>query len=171
MAKIDWTQAKKDYIGDERMSYRAIARKYGVSKVAVANRATREGWPKLRQNLNDRAIEKFEDRKTERVAEVTEEHAADYRLVQELVETHLEKMKADQEAGREVDVGDLWSLSRALRTAVEGERVCLGLPNRVSEPPTERQGLTDLFRLAQAAEESRRRREGGESDHPAGLEV
>ena len=44
----DWAKIKAEYIADQSMSYRKLAKKHGVSRSAIQVRATKEKWVDLR---------------------------------------------------------------------------------------------------------------------------
>lgn len=44
----DWAKIKAEYIADQSMSYRKLAKKYDINFNVIQKRATREKWPELR---------------------------------------------------------------------------------------------------------------------------
>jgi hypothetical protein len=54
IGNIDWNVLRAEYIGGGT-SYRKLAKKYGVSVNTLSPIATAEGWPKLRQEAQDKA--------------------------------------------------------------------------------------------------------------------
>jgi hypothetical protein len=57
IGNIDWNVLRAEYIGGGT-SYRKLARKYGISVNTLSPIATAEGWPKLRQEAQDKATAK-----------------------------------------------------------------------------------------------------------------
>lgn len=140
--KIDWLAAKKDYISDSTISYSKIANKYGVTKNAVTNRAKKEGWPKLRQDLSDRASTKVEDKIVDDLAEVNIRHGKSYTVAQavlldsaQIIHAWVAQLKLEAaRTGNPVDPKDLPSLqalkfmSEGLDISIKGERITKGMP-------------------------------------------
>jgi len=62
--KINWTQAKADYLADQKLGLEELAKRYGVSYGWVKIVAMREGWTALKiqsqSNIEKKAIEKTE---------------------------------------------------------------------------------------------------------------
>lgn len=54
IGNVDWNVLRAEYIGGGT-SYRKLAKKYGVSVNTLSPIATAEGWPKLRQEAQDKA--------------------------------------------------------------------------------------------------------------------
>ena len=50
----DWAKIKAEYIRDQSSSYRSLAKKYGVTKDAICNKAKKEGWIDLRRQRIDK---------------------------------------------------------------------------------------------------------------------
>lgn len=57
IGNVDWNVLRAEYIGGGT-SYRKLAKKYGVSVNTLSPIATAEGWPKLRQEAQDKATAK-----------------------------------------------------------------------------------------------------------------
>ena len=51
MAAYDWRAIKKEYITDPRATYKALAKKYGVSMRQVAGRGKAENWVDERERF------------------------------------------------------------------------------------------------------------------------
>lgn len=130
-AKIDWAEAQKDYLTDATMSYKDIAEKYGVSSTSVENHARGQGWVELRNKLGEMSTNKILKKLANERSKANLRHTKSYRKVQEIAEEMLRKLSLDLADGADVDTGDLKNLSHSLRTAIEGERIALGLPNNV----------------------------------------
>ena len=54
IGNVDWNVIRAEYISGGT-SYRKLAKKYGVSVNTLSPIATAEGWPKLRQEAQDKA--------------------------------------------------------------------------------------------------------------------
>lgn len=140
--KVDWLEAKSLYIADRKLTYQDIADKYGVSLKQVKKWGARQQWREGRQKVSKLAQIKITENLAETTAETNQRHAEMYQEVQELVSAKLEILDAQMTvavdvAEREERIADdkelpsaaaLLSLTRSLVTAVNGERVCLGLP-------------------------------------------
>jgi hypothetical protein len=127
--KIDWLEAKKEYIADTSMSYRAIAEKYGVARKTVQERGTREKWPEQRQDVAEEAFDNFRDNIVEKKAEAQERHLKHYKNLQALANKAMAVM-ADE--NNPLVLADLEKLARSLKLAIDGERVVLGIPTSVA---------------------------------------
>jgi len=86
MSKLNWIQAKSEYMTDSTMSYVKLAQKYGVAVSTIADKAGSERWAvekertlaKIEQNAIDKTIEKA----SESIAEVNLRHINTARLLQ-----------------------------------------------------------------------------------------
>jgi hypothetical protein len=56
----DWQAIKTEYITTDT-SYRKLAQKYGVTYNNIGIRSRKEGWPKLREQHNDKTMSKAVD--------------------------------------------------------------------------------------------------------------
>lgn len=162
MATIDWVQAKKDYLEDGTMSYQKIANKYGVSKKTVENHASVEGWANLRQTLGEVSIQQAEGEIVNRNAEINTKHQKQYADMQVLAVNIIRiasntMAKAAREKGLEnlsvyekdfIKPGSLVNLYNALKIAMDGERVTVGLPTSVERKEFTGKDGTDLFAKA-----------------------
>jgi transposase len=147
--KVDWLEAKTLYLTDHKLSYRDIANKYDVSLKQVKKWGARGNWTAGRQEVSDLAQTKIKDNLAETAAETNQRHAEMYQQAQELTLAYLEIL--DAQVTQAVDTAEreerivtlkelpsatlLLSLSRSLVTAVNGERVCLGLPTSIAPAP------------------------------------
>ena len=68
-ANEDWIKIRKEYITDERTSYRTLAQKYGVSYVAIGKRARAEGWKQQRDECVRKSLTKYVESASTRNAE------------------------------------------------------------------------------------------------------
>lgn len=83
MAKINWLQALQDYITDDTMSYEKIAFKYGVTKQAVALKASEENWVQLRSETRTKLIQQTKDKAADEMAQRNILHANIGRMLTE----------------------------------------------------------------------------------------
>jgi len=68
MAIVDWVILKNEYITDEKVSFRSLSEKYGISDTAIAERASREEWTKLRQKTLEKVGQKLVEKTTDKIA-------------------------------------------------------------------------------------------------------
>jgi hypothetical protein len=87
--KINWTQAKTDYIADPKLGLRDIAKKHGISYSKITKVSSEEGWVKQRNesqsNIEKKAIEEVEGT----VKDLIVRHAKVARFLQAGGVTHL----------------------------------------------------------------------------------
>ena len=147
--KVDWLEAKTLYLTDNKLSYRDISDKYGVSLKQVKKWGARQQWREGRQEVSKLAQTKITENLAESAAETNQRHAEMYQQAQELTLAYLEILDvqmtvAVDAAEREERIvspkelpstATLLSLTRSLVTAVNGERVCLGLPTAIAPAP------------------------------------
>ena len=144
---IDWYEARKEYLGDSTLSYEDIAKKYGVSKTAVGNRAKAEDWTTLRQDLYERAFSKFTEKLLDEKSSANNRHLTHWQNLQALANNSIVDMaersyERDRKGHiilidgnpipRPINPFELEKLAKALKVAIDGERVVLGLPTSVS---------------------------------------
>jgi uncharacterized protein YdbL (DUF1318 family) len=147
--KVDWLGAKELYLTDHKLTYQDIADKYGVSLKQVKKWGARQQWREGRQEVSKLAEIKTTENLAESAADTNQRHAEMYQQAQELVLAQLEILDtqmtiAIDNAEREERTttpkelpspATLLSLTKSLVTAVNGERVCLGLPTSVAPAP------------------------------------
>jgi hypothetical protein len=80
IGNIDWNVLRAEYIGGGT-SYRKLAKKHGISVNTLSPIATAEGWPKLRQEAQDKA--------TARTIQKTADIAADNATIAARIRTKL----------------------------------------------------------------------------------
>ena len=80
IGNIDWNVLRAEYIGGGT-SYRKLAQKHGISVNTLSPIATAEGWPKLRQEAQDKA--------TARTIQKTADIAADNATIAARIRTKL----------------------------------------------------------------------------------
>ncbi|MBK9388580.1 MAG: hypothetical protein IPN34_27525 [Planctomycetes bacterium] len=144
---VDWYSARKDYLGDSTLSLDDIAKKYGVSKTAVGNRAKAEDWTNLRQDLYERAFTKFTEKLLDEKSSANNRHLTHWQNLQalannsivDLAERNYERNKAGhlilvdgKPIPKPLNTFVLEKLAKTLKIAIDGERVVLGLPTSVS---------------------------------------
>lgn len=149
---IDWNQAFIDYCTLDFAtmslpSYQDIADKYGVSKRMVEKIGKRNDWAKVRQELGKKKVEEYKANLSELQDEANWRHGETWRLLQksirieisELVETQM-RIRANAANASKEDIkrlnylsSKLEELSKALKEAVNGERVTLMLYTDVSK--------------------------------------
>ena len=125
--KVDWQEVQKEYIIDSTASYAQLAEKYGVARKTLQERATREQWPKLRQDLAEKAYEQFTEKLVDEKSKAQSRHLTQYKNLQVLAGKALSSMNEGS-----IVVGDLEKIARTLKLAIDGERVVLGMPTTVS---------------------------------------
>ena len=125
--KVDWQEVQKEYITDSTASYAHLAEKYGVARKTLQERATREQWPKLRQELADKAYDKFTEKLVDEKSQAQSRHLTQYKNLQVLASRALSGMSEGS-----IVVADLEKVARTLKLAIDGERVVLGMPTTVS---------------------------------------
>lgn len=55
---INWQPIRAEYIKDETVSYRSLAKKYKISLRTLADCAKKENWVQLRQQKRDKSVAK-----------------------------------------------------------------------------------------------------------------
>lgn len=135
---INWEVALEFYLTPDLEgripSYQDVADKFSVSKKEVGLRAKRENWLQRRQNVYDLAEETYTDNRAELINQTVRKHIQKWRGVQDFASRYLDLIDKDlQENGyKSSQVRDLSILTGILKTAIEGERTALGLPNTVT---------------------------------------
>jgi hypothetical protein len=157
--KVDWVQARKDYLADNTLSYADIAKKYDVSKHTVEVHAKRESWVATRQSIGEKSLVKLEGDLVNRNAEVNERHGVAFRNMQQLAGIKLtiafrqiEKIIADKGLKnmtiydlKMISQQDIRNLIEAYSAAINGERVTLGLPTSVERKEVTGRDGKELF--------------------------
>lgn len=144
---IDWYEARKDYLADSTLSYTDIAKRYGCSKKAVEDRATKESWVTLRQDLGEKAFTKFTESLLDEKSKANKRHLQHYQNLQAIANLSIQDM-ADRSFERDrkgnlvlfrgkpvpvpVNPFELEKLAKSIKIAIDGERVVLGIPTSVS---------------------------------------
>ncbi len=168
-AKIDWNIVRNEYIADGSISYSDLAKKYGVTKTAVQKRGTAEGWSELRQSYADKAFTIFTENLLDEKSSAQNRHLQHWQNLQALANNavidisertyerdkkgNLITDKKGNPIPKRINLGDLANLAKTLKTAIDGERVVLGLPNTVtalSDPAGDSvwSGFSDMIKAA-----------------------
>ena len=124
MAKIDFTEIKKEYISTSK-SLRDLASEYGVSFSYLSEVSAREGWVDQKELTRTKAGQIMVEKVAETLSEVNIRHTNIWKLIQG---ESLKKIQEFREAGELVPDETLKSLAQVLKIAIEGERVSLGMP-------------------------------------------
>jgi hypothetical protein len=161
-AKIDWLAARQLYLSDATIGYSEVAKQFGVSKNAVLAKGKVEGGPELRRNLAEKAYENFQKKLLKTKEAAQDRHLVQFQNVQALANRIINDM-ANTPKDRAIDALELRRTVAALKDAVMGERVVLGLPTNVGaltdpEGNDAFKGLAESYAAAQkvlnAAEKS-----------------
>ena len=105
-------------LGAER-SYQAVADRFGVSKTAVVNRATKEGWQQRVERLEATARDAADQKAAESLETMSTRHLTAFRVVQG---------KA-LEALRSMSLDSAMDAVRAIDLSIKGERLVRGEPS------------------------------------------
>ncbi len=147
-SKIDWLEAKSLYLTDRTLTYRDIAEKYKVSLKQVKKWGARDGWRDGRLEVSSLTDSKIKESLADKAISATVRQIAQYQQAQELAMAYVEIMQVQvierlDNAEREERVVSfkelpnpalILTVCKALTNAVNGERVCLGLPTDVKAP-------------------------------------
>ena len=149
---IDWYAVRKDYLQDNTLSYSDLSKKYGVSKSMIGKVATEQEWTTLRQDLNERAFSEFTEKLLDVKSSANNRHLTHWQNLQalannsivDMAERNFERDKSGrlillkdkdgvpQPIPRPINPFELEKLAKAIKVAIDGERVVLGLPTSVS---------------------------------------
>lgn len=170
-SKINWNDAFAWFLGDDTRSYSDVAKQFGVAKSTVERNARVSDdaggwvtWAERRQLLGEIARKKIEEKYKKSAAYRNEQHILQFRNLQVAVSQKVATMAkegktlVDPDTGKkykvqEFDMRQYADASKALRTAVDGERVAMGMATSVStiKPGSEEgtgKGWGDLIALA-----------------------
>ena len=168
---IDWYEARKLYLSDNTLSYEDIAKKFGTSKTAVGNRAKAEDWTNLRQDLHEKAFSAFTEKLLDEKSSANNRHLTHWQNLQALANNSIVDMaersyERDRKGKiiiidgkpipRPINPFELEKLAKALKVAIDGERVVLGLPTSVSALTDSQggsvwSGFSDMVKAAEKA--------------------
>lgn len=152
--KVDWNKAFEWYIADHTRSYADVAKEFGVVKKTVEQAAKytyTEGdkkgtwvtWAERRQELGEMARKKAEEDYKKSAPVRSAEHLKQYRNLQIAASNKVTMLAmqgqwlVDPNTGKKVkvqefDARQLADVAKALKLAIDGERVIMGLPTSVS---------------------------------------
>lgn len=125
MAKINWLQARVDYVSDESLSYEDIAKKYGTTKRAIEMHASKDKWVQLRADTSATLRQKLPEKISESIADVKVRHIQTAKILQS---KGLRVIVGDPKngiAGMEPETFD--NARRSVKDGVEIERKALGM--------------------------------------------
>lgn len=142
-AKVDWLQAKVEYMQDNTLSYADIARMFAVSLKQVKQHGGRDRWVEGRQEVTEKTENIIKEKLVDQRIAINEKHRKQYASLQALIRTHLlaineynKHVIAEAQArGETPNPKDFYSsqqlfyLVKTMRQAIEGERVTVDLPN------------------------------------------
>lgn len=153
-SKIDWNKAFEWYIEDHTRSYSDVAKAFGVSTQSVERNATytytdgeKKGswvtWAERRHELGEIARKKAEEDYKKTAPARSQQHLLQYRNLQIAASNkvamlaHQGQWLIDPDTGKrikvqEFDARQLADVAKALKLAIDGERVIMGLPTSVS---------------------------------------
>ena len=122
--KINWLEAQKYYLLDSTVTLEDVAKKFGVSVTMVKRRSSDDGWLDARKELTKNALLQFSQDLAAKKAVANDRHLKAF-------------TKATEYADGMLDIEgmtpkELQAAVSALKSAVEGERIVLGLPTSVS---------------------------------------
>lgn len=132
----DWDKMRTEYIKGG-VTYRQLAKKYGVSKNTIGNRAKQEGWTKLRDDAVDesrkqvaKSIGRQQGKDLAQMVRATESFAA-------ILEGLLAAV-ADNPEGLLTDLRGVESIAGALRKTTDNLRELYGIPTEAQKLTRER---------------------------------
>lgn len=151
--KLNQVKAYEFYFADNTRSYADVAKEFGVAKQTIENiakvtiksgpdKGTWKTWAEHRQDLVEEQ-QKLRDAEYRKSAPVrSEQHLMQYRNLQIAVSQKITALAASGEVyvsptGKRVKIQDfqareLADVAKALKLAIDGERVIMGLPTSVS---------------------------------------
>lgn len=158
VSKIDWQKAYQWFIADARRSYADVAKEFNVSKQSVERNArttTEDGesvtWAKRRQLLGENTRKRTDDAYRKSIPVRTEQHLMQYRNLQIILSAKI-TLLAQGNTIQSTDASQLANIAKALKIAIDGERVILGLPTSVAaikpDADDKRGGWGELLALA-----------------------
>lgn len=149
--KLDWKALKKEYVTDPTLSYADLAKKYGTSKNTVERHASKDKWVKSRQTVGEKAEAKAMEKAVDQLSEINIRHTSTYKAMQNLLAKNLtalieytdsvtRRAKAANRAPTPAELNTMSQLNfltQAFRTALDGERITVGLPTTVTQNKTD----------------------------------
>lgn len=83
---VDWNKIKSEYITDDTASYTKLAKKYGIARSTIANRAGQEGWVAEKERYRNELV-------TKTVAAVQKKQVDKMKRIQDLTDKLLDKLE------------------------------------------------------------------------------
>jgi hypothetical protein len=147
--KVDWTEVRRHYLTHPTSSYLDLSKKFDVSLKQVKKHGSRDSWVESRQRVSDLTASKVEENLADERIAANERHIEGYQQAQALAIAYLEILAAQTEAAEQKAEAEgrlpttkelpnpakLLALTKALTVAINGERVCLGLPTAIAPAP------------------------------------
>jgi hypothetical protein len=168
--KWDVDAAYQWYMDDATRSYADVAKQFGIAKQTVENKAkivlddgSWETWAEHRQNLADEARKKMDEERKKSIPYREDQHLLQYRNLQIAVSQKITTIAAegkwfiDADTGQRTklqltDARQLADAAKALKIAIDGERVIMGLSTSVAtiKPGEDNKGngFAELFAMA-----------------------
>jgi len=167
---IDWYEARKMYLADNTVKYSDVAKAFKVSVKSVETVASREAWVSLRADLGEKAFNDFTKKLLDTKSEAQSRHLQHWQNLQALANKSIvdiaERNYFTNKAGhlvldannnpipRPINTFELEKLAKALKIAIDGERVVLGIPTSVSalsdpEGNSVWSGFSDMVKAAE----------------------
>lgn len=167
---IAWDQVLQDYLtADENGRYPSLqdlALKYTVAMSTIAERSSRENWVAKRNATVTKAEELAAQKKADDITDANNRHLSKWRRIQNiagrLLNNFENKLNKYDEAQKNLEnesdpvkikelkeirqpsIGQLNAITGTLRSAIEGERIVLGLPIVVSKSEVNNPGAVQL---------------------------
>lgn len=107
---VDWLAIKTEYLTGNG-SYAALAKKYGVHKSTIANKASKEGWTEQREEQRRKNVYESERRKKEMLAKVADAKENCESLIWEITRKKLQNL-ADETPIEDVEAAELRRLQQ-----------------------------------------------------------
>lgn len=166
---IDWYEARKMYLSDNTVKYSDVAKAFKVSVKSVETVASRESWVTLRADLGEKAFNEFTKKLLDTKSEAQSRHLQHWQNLQALANKSIidiaERSYFTDKRGnlvlldgkpvpRPINTFELEKLAKALKIAIDGERVVLGIPTSVSalsdpEGNSVWSGFSDMVKAAE----------------------
>lgn len=166
---IDWYEARKMYLADNTVKYSDVAKAFKVSVKSVETVASREAWVSLRADLGEKAFNDFTKKLLDTKSEAQSRHLQHWQNLQALANKSIvdiaERNYFTDKHGnlvildgkpipKPINTFELEKLAKALKIAIDGERVVLGIPTSVSalsdpEGNSVWSGFSDMVKAAE----------------------
>ncbi len=127
----DYVEAEKAYTSDQRLSYREISNRFGISLSTVKRYAALRDWPKRRQNATESGLAKHESRVIDEIAEADKRHLRMARTIQAVGNNALVLLGKQLQTTENISTGNIQSAASTLKEGILLERIILGLPSKV----------------------------------------